>query len=240
MELLAQLPGIGEKTAARYVDLVPPGVKTVASLRKALCALPTDAFARLPIATRMDLRYSPKHRVPRETITLIDREFHKYARGIKFDIGGSYRRGKSVSGDLDIVISRGRNAAEKPMAAWERFRSQVNRGSSLIHILDPFAGNQDKLTVYIRVPGMHVKADIFLAYPEEYIFALLFVTGSGKFNVRMRRVASMKGYLLNQRGLYRKADNNGSGILEPVKVKNEKEIFKILNMKYRTPSERVA
>jgi DNA polymerase/3'-5' exonuclease PolX len=242
--LLAQIPGIGDKTAPRYVDLVPTSVRSISGLRKVLCALPKEEFARLPIAAQMDLRYNPLRRIPREIIELIDGEFQKYARGIRYDIGGSYRRGKPTSGDLDIVLSRG-NSRGNRMGTWEKFRERVNNGSKYVYIMEPFAGKEDKLTVLLRVPEnsgnkrVYVKADIFLTDPEEYVFALLFVTGSGKFNVRMRRVAKIRGYLLNQHGLYKKA-GDGSGVIIPVDVKNEKELFTMLGMQYKEPHERTA
>jgi DNA polymerase/3'-5' exonuclease PolX len=256
--LLAKIPGIGEKTASRYAPLVPGEIRSLSALRKALCALGPADFAHLPVSTQADLKYQPLHRMPRALIDIVNDELRGNGKQRKFDIGGSYRREKPVSGDLDIVFSGSR-------ADWDAFAVGINEKSKRVCIMEPFAGHEDKLTVYMRVKlpaallgkvlsscaedyhdvgrirkskSVYIKADIFLTTPKEYAFALLFVTGSGKFNIRMRRVAKMRGYLLNQHGLYRKT-SDGSGIIEPIAVKSEKDLFNILGMTYKEPRKRI-
>lgn len=264
-ELLVQIPGIGDKTVHKYKKLIPQsqwsGIATMKRLRSTLIKLSQSKFAKLPVAAQADLLFQPTHRIPRSVITLVDNEFKKYANGIRFDIAGSYRREKPQSGDLDIVISA--RGAEK-RKTWRAFMCKINSRSHNVHIMQPFAGNEDKITVLFRVQltnelksdvykllepyhnkvritkenAIYIKADIFLTRPDEYIFALLFATGSGKFNVRMRRLAKIRGYLLNQRGLYKKTADK-SGILQLVPIKNEREVFELLNMRYLVPNDRI-
>lgn len=263
--LLVQIPGIGDKTAHKYKKLIPQSqwsdITTMKQLRSTLIKLPQSEFAKLPIAAQADLLFQPTHRIPRSVITVVDNEFKKHANGIRFDIAGSYRREKPQSGDLDIVISA--RGAEK-RKTWDIFMHRINSRSHNVHIMQPFAGNEDKITVLFRVQltnelksdvydlleqhhnrsritkenAVYIKADIFLTRPDEYVFALLFATGSGKFNVRMRRLAKIRGYLLNQRGLYRRTADK-SGILQLVPIKNEHEVFDLLNMRYLLPKDRV-
>jgi len=78
---------------------------------------------------------------------------------------------------------------------------------------------------------INIKMDIFITPPKEYMYMLLFATGSGTFNIRMRSNAKHKGYLLNQRGLFK------NGVRQ--NIKTEHQLFKFLNMKWLEPENRV-
>lgn len=67
---------------------------------------------------------------------------------------------------------------------------------------------------------------------ESYYSALLYFTGSGSFNKKMRSVAINAGYLLNEYGLFKRDTK------KMIKVKSEKDIFDILNMEYLEPQFR--
>lgn len=265
-ELLIQIPGIGDKTVHKYKKLIPQSqwndISSMKRLRSILIKLSPDKFSKLPIAAQADLLFQPTHNIPRSITTVVDNEFKKYVNSIRFDIAGSYRREKPQSSDLDIVISA--RGAEKRKTL-QAFICKVNSRSNIVHIMEPHAGNDDKITVLFRIQltnelksdvykllepyhnkaritkenAIYIKADIFLTRPDEYIFALLFATGSGKFNVRMRKLAKIRGYLLNQRGLYKKTTDK-SGILQLVPIKNEREVFQLLNMRYLVPKDRIA
>lgn len=253
-ELLQEIPGIGPETADRYIDLVPHRTKTIKQLRYALIRLPNDVFTkRLPVLAQADILFQPLRRISRDLIKIVEEEFKRTNKGIRFDIAGSYRRGKPTSGDLDIVVSA-RSTDKRD--TWERFTKNNNKKSRRVRIMNPIAGHDDKITVLFRIciPARiditnflepyhnkskiqknryaYIKADVFLTRPEEYVFALLFVTGSGRFNVLMRRQAKLRGYKLNQYGLFQ--ISNGKS----VHVKNEKDLFKLLGMRYRQPHER--
>ena len=146
----------------------------------------------------------------------------------------------------------------------DKIISTINIKSKRIKICKPFARGTEKATllfeviipqalqyylakyyqrqiIKVKLPNnkiikkVRVKVDIFLTEEREYIFALLFATGSGTFNVRMRAVAKRKGYLLNHKGIYKK---NGVQ-LRRLPISKEEDIFKLLNMKYRNPEDRI-
>lgn len=221
---------------------------THAEFREILKKIQSD----LPASLQMDLLYHPLRVIPRPIVELLDQEFNKYGVGIKFNIAGSYIRGRPTSGDIDFVISKGNHGAD----IWDYFSGKVNQ-SHIVKILPPFARGEDKVATLVQInieklfknhpefknilkPGqgnnVYIKLDAFLADPDEYLFAMLYAIGSGKFNLRMRAVAKRKGYLLNQRGLYKRLEND---VLEAVPIKNEKDIFDILNIRYKIPSKRV-
>ena len=71
---------------------------------------------------------------------------------------------------------------------------------------------------------------------ESYYFALLYFTGSGAFNQRMRAYSKSKGYLLNEYGLYsldRLDEKRVKGI------ESERDIFEAIGYKYLEPKDRV-
>lgn len=191
----------------------------------------SEIFYLLPEATKHDLLYNPLRIIPREIIELIEKEFKKIIK-IRFDICGSYSRLKKESGDIDLVLS----TEKKKNDTWSYFMNKINQNSKLIQIHVPFAQGSDKVSVLIEVSGLigvNVKMDVFLTNDEDYIFAKLFATGSGNFNIRMRALAKRNGFLLNNHGLFNKKTD------EKIKINSEEDIFKILGMTYKKPEERL-
>ena len=86
--------------------------------------------------------------------------------------------------------------------------------------------------------------DIVETTRENYPFALLYFTGSGPFNVRMRKIALDKGYSINEYSMtYKKtkkiieSDEIQKKIGKPNFI-TEQDIFKFLDMEYKLPTER--
>jgi DNA polymerase/3'-5' exonuclease PolX len=66
----------------------------------------------------------------------------------------------------------------------------------------------------------------FISY-DSYPAALLYFTGSGDFNKKMRQIAKNKGYKLSEYGLFK------DDIM--IKVETERDIFHKLDMEYLPP-----
>ena len=64
---------------------------------------------------------------------------------------------------------------------------------------------------------------------SSYHSALLYFTGSGDLNKKMRQIAKNKGYKLSEYGLFKLSDNS------KVKISSERDFFKILGMEYLPP-----
>jgi DNA polymerase IV len=84
----------------------------------------------------------------------------------------------------------------------------------------------------------------FLVVPEsEFGAALIYFTGDDIFNRSMRLLSKTKGMRLNQRGLYKNVMRGPAGVKptegELVEGAEEKEIFKILDVPWRPPEQRV-
>ena len=186
-------------------------------------------FSELPVATQTDLTYHPLKIIPRDIIDLVNSEFRKYVptKTARFDIAGSYIRGRPTSRDIDLVLS--------DISIWPDFMKLINDNSKFIQILPPYSEGPGKVTTLIKVTetSIHVKMDVFLTDAKGYMFMLLYAIGSGPFNIRMRIIAKKQGLMLNQHGLYKK---DGSAL----EITDECDVFARLGMIYRTPTERIA
>lgn len=136
--------------------------------------------------------------------------------------GGSLRRGKSEIGDVDLVVN-------DPSVN----KSTYQKLNDLLHQ----AGHK----VEVRVMGdshASILVDDFLlelkkSKPEYLGAMMLFVTGSGDWNMGMRAYAKGRGFALNQYGL----SDRDTGKL--VASRTEEEIFNALGVPYVRPENRV-
>lgn len=136
-------------------------------------------------------------------------------------IVGSYRRGEKNSGDIDMLIK----SANKEVLS--KFVKILIDKKYVTHTL----AHGDKKFMGVcqtSKKGKSRRLDLLLTPPEEYAFALLYFTGSDKFNVQMRKHALTKGYSLNEHGFTPK-----SPLME-----TEEEIFQFIDYPYVSPKHR--
>ena len=81
------------------------------------------------------------------------------------------------------------------------------------------------------------RLDLRLVPYESYHAATLYFTGSDEHNKLMRSRAIEKGMRLSEYGLFR-VDADGKESATPEAVSCEEDIFKLLDMAYREPSDR--
>jgi DNA polymerase lambda len=136
-------------------------------------------------------------------------------------IAGSYRRGEQNSGDIDII------------ARWITMDQMVNILQNMGFIIETLAYGETKYMGIIRIypTGIARRIDIRIFRPDEYVYGLLYFTGSEKLNILMRNRANELGASLNE---YSLTDTNGR--IYP--VINEEQIFELLGIVYLTPEQR--
>jgi DNA polymerase/3'-5' exonuclease PolX len=78
------------------------------------------------------------------------------------------------------------------------------------------------------------RLDLLLTPPEEYAYALLYFTGSDKFNILFRKKAIEKGYSLSEHG-FKKLNTK---VETPPYMEDERNIFTFLDIPYVTPNKR--
>jgi DNA polymerase IV len=189
-------------------------------------------------------------RIPRAEITkhgeFVRRALRKVDPTFEVTIGGSYRRGAKDSGDIDFIIT-------KPDADIDLVRSVVVNQlvPNLFSVgflkvaLAATSGDGSKWHGACCLPGQTQwrRIDFLLVPWVEMGAALIYFTGNDIFNRSMRLLASMKGFRLNQRGLYKDVIR-GTGrekITEGtlVESKDERKIFGILGVPWRPPEHRI-
>ena len=164
-------------------------------------------------------------------------------KDIMLTLCGSYRRGKDKSGDIDCLIT---HKYIKTVEDLEH--SDVNILASFVLLLTNVGFLVDHLTDYglTKYMGFCIikpknqgetkpiarRIDIRFIPFESYATAILYFTGSKRFNVVMRAHALKLGYTLNEYNLKRLSDNS------IIPCKKEEDIFTFLKYPYKTPIER--
>lgn len=151
----------------------------------------------------------------------------------KLLIGGSYSRNKPDSGDVDVVLIVPKKFYAKKVVEAFKTMEGVEIGA---------AGEKQMMMVLSLGPSHpYRRVDIFFRTPLEAPATVLQYTSSGPYNVRIRGEANEKGYMLNSSGLFElSTDLNGKGKKagKRVKVKDIKEIFKVLGLRYLPADQR--
>jgi DNA polymerase beta len=236
---LLNIYGIGPVKADELINQF--GIKSLDDLR----ALALKDRTLLTEAQLMGLAFYSDliQRIPRNEMMehekYIREFFLEYAPEFSLTIVGSYRREESTSGDVDILLTYHDVNYEQ---AKLKFSECLDMLIEEEYIIGTLAKGKSKFMGLVQLfddnDSYKVRRmDILLTKPEEFACALLYFTGSQKFNVNFRNVAILKGYTLNEHRLKKKDED--SNIPEPPYFKTEKDIFDFLGIKYLHPNERV-
>jgi DNA polymerase IV len=234
--------GVGISQASRWVN---EGYRTLADLCENNVKL-TEA-QQVGIDHYEDLQ----KRIPRSEVAehgqIVKQVLAQLDPTFQVHIMGSYRRGASDSGDMDLIIT-------KPDVDIQNIRRTVV-GKLIPQLLaDGFlktglaTGEKNSGSKWHGcscLPGSTIwrRIDFLMVPHDEMGAALIYFTGDDIFNRSLRFLASKKGMKLNQRGLYKNV-LRGRGRQkitdgELVEAKDEKKIFEILGVPYRPPEHRI-
>uniref|UniRef100_A0A6C0DNB5 DNA polymerase beta n=1 Tax=viral metagenome TaxID=1070528 RepID=A0A6C0DNB5_9ZZZZ len=233
--ILSEVYGIGPKKAHELV--VEKGVRTIADLRARQDELLNET-------QKMGLHYYEDilEKVPRSEIDVYNAQFgkafdkslasHPTQTNSNYEIVGSYRRGATVSGDIDVIVT-----SNLP----DVFVSFVDALISAKIIIEVLSRGKTKCLVIARLPGHKVarRVDFMFTSPEEYPFAVLYFTGSKGFNTVMRGHALKQGLSLNEHGLYKKLPGKEKEEKIDTTFKTERDIFDHLRLVYKHPVDRI-
>jgi DNA ligase (NAD+) len=228
VNIFTQVHGIGIKKAEKIVE---DGIKTIEELR--------ENQDKLNNIQKKGLKYYEdlQKRIPREEIdsykNLFDDEFKKLKYpNATFEIVGSYRRGVSNSGDIDVIISD----KENDNTIFSNFIKILLEKNVVTELL---SNGKTKSMAIGKLPGdkAYRRIDFLYSSPKEYPFSILYFTGSKAFNTTMRAHALKNSLSLNEHGLY-KMEGKKKGELLDLDLKTEKDIFDYLKLKYVEPVNR--
>lgn len=216
LELL-KLDGVGPKTAKLLWQKM--NITSVADLERAVRARRIRALKgfgekkeALFLKSIARLRQSST-RMNREQAEGVITEVTRVMKEGSYTVAGSFRRGKSTIGDIDIV------STEKP--------GHLN---PLLHtIADEMIDSGDKKTSFL-CRGSRV--DVRFTKPATFGSMLFHMTGSAAFNIRMRELALSKGASLNEYGIV----DNIRGVSH--EFPREEDVFSYLGLDFIVPELR--
>lgn len=191
---VAALPGFGEKTAAKLLEAIEHRKKNAGTFLLGDVA---------PIASRLldDLRSHPEI--------------------LRAEVAGSYRRGKEVVHDLDLIVAtREAKLVSEDFAGHELVERVIAAGAT-------------KTSVILK---NGLQCDLRVVSGAEFPFAIQYFTGSKEHNVRLRSRALERGWSLNE---YRFSEAEGRKLREPIpEVQDEADIYRSLGLRWIPPELR--
>jgi DNA polymerase IV len=191
-------------------------------------------------------------RIPRAEVKrhgeMVRRALQEIDASFEVTIGGSYRRGSELSGDIDLIITKpGGTLSVIRTIVLESLVPQLFKKGFLkvsLAALDFGAATGSKWHGASALPGSTVwrRLDLLLVSWGEMGAAQIYFTGNDVFNRSIRLLARRKGMRLNQCGLFKNV-MRGKGMVkmnegELVESKSEKRIFEILGVPWRRPEDR--
>ena len=249
-EVLEELEGVINIGRSKAVELYGLGVKSVKDLQKKIKSGDIEVNDKILLGLKYYKKFQEK--IPREHIVDVEKflqgrvEYLNKKEKLNFKnkyiltICGSYRRGKSSSGDVDVLITK--------IGSSKKSKDLNKHLPKIVNILKkPWKSNDydpllvDNLTDVTPTKYMGFakfskklpfRIDIRFVPYESYYTALLYFTGSGELNKQMRQIAKEKGYKLSEYSLI-KIESNKSEL-----INSEERVFEILGMKYLKPTER--
>ena len=188
--------GIGPKKAKSLVE--KDGVTTIDELRQRQDEL-LNSVQKKGLKHYEDILLRIQRCEINEYKLILDKVFRKLPSkaGSTFDIVGSYRRGKSNSGDIDIIVTNNENNK----AVFTDFLTALTEKGLLIETLSK--GKVKSLTIGRIKDYPARRLDFMYSPPSEYAFAVLYFTGSKPFNVVMRQRALDLGYSMNEHSFHK-------------------------------------
>ena len=241
IHIFGEIYGVGPKKAE---ELAKQGFKSIAELRQRLKTDPNI----LKATQKVGLQYYEDilERIPRKEIDEYHYEFSKNMSiteplsgaeplsRAKYEIVGSYRRGASSSGDIDVIFT------SADSALFDQFLDSLIGAGVIKEVL---SRGKSKCLVIACLPShkgrrqgfVYRRVDFLYTTPAEFPFAVLYFTGSKGFNVVMRNHALARGYSMNEHGMTVKATGQPVGHY----FAKESDIFDFLGIEYKLPEERI-
>jgi len=243
---LEEIVGVGRVKALEFYN---QGITTVKMLKQKIKKGEIEINEKIELGLKYYGKY--KTNIPRKEIDKVYKILTKIINTINkenkltednkyiFEVCGSYRREKTTSGDIDVLISKlGTLEKNKDSTSLELFvnklKENIKTNDDKPLLIDDITDKnfETKYMGFAKYKDNHVRRiDIrYVAY-DSYYSALLYFTGSADLNKKMRNIAKSKGLKLSEYGLF-KTDGT------KLKIKSEEDFFKELDLDYIPPNER--
>jgi DNA polymerase/3'-5' exonuclease PolX len=223
-EVFLEIHGIGPSFAH---DLADRGYRTLEDLKAGVA----DGSLTLNRTQTIGLTYhdSIRERIPRAEMVEHEKVLKEVAP-CSCDIVGSFRRGLKDSGDIDMLLCSSDSGMLDTM---------VKALTDRHYIRETLAYGKHKFMGIVKLGKLPFRRlDILLTPPEAYGYALLYFTGSQRFNILVRQHALTKGYSLNEHTLSVDPKWKGAKPKAIPVLKTEAEILAFLGIKWVSPTDR--
>lgn len=234
---LTKVTGIGPAAAHK---LVQEGIMSVEDLRKHPDKLNHHQQIGLKYYEDFEKRI-PRHEVE-QLRDVAFKEIGDLDKSYTCDVCGSFRRGATSSGDIDILLTHPDFTSESGKKP--KLLSQVVEKLEASGLVTDRLSLGDVKFMGVCILGetdsqkdrAHQRIDIRLIPSDQYSCALLYFTGSDQFNKDMRLHALELGFTLNEYCIRPVGSTGTPG--EPMPVSSEEDLFDYLGMDFKKPSER--
>ena len=237
-----ELQGVYGIGPAKATELIRKGIHSVQELRNQVQQDKTI----LNDKQRIGLQYYEDllQRIPREEMAEHEAFLVSFAP-MPAELVGSYRRGADTSGDIDVLLRapQGQTVRDTQSMFYQYVQKLINDG----YIQEILALGPHKCMAISRLPlvpdatRVSRRLDLLVTPDEEYACALLYFTGSDRFNVAFRQHAIQKGYTLNEHRIQRQRQRQEQDEKEAEVpyMAREADLFDFLGLAYVAPVERV-
>ena len=231
LDQLQNIYGVGP---AKAKELVDAGIHNIVQLREEIQKNPK----LLNDKQKVGLQYYEDllERIPRKEMEEHERVLRelrpKAWKKYQMDLVGSFRREAATSGDIDVLIRIPKDTkhAKEELAEYVRALQESN------YVEEVLAIGEHKCMAICRLPNQKARRlDLLLTPDEEYAYALLYFTGSDKFNVAFRQHALHHNYTLNEHALTPIQE----GVRPVPYMPTERSIFQFLKLRYVEPKNRI-
>jgi DNA polymerase/3'-5' exonuclease PolX len=243
---LEEIVGVGRVKALEFYN---QGITTVKMLKQKIKKGEIEINEKIELGLKYYGKY--KTNIPRKEIDKVYKILTKVINTVNkenkltednkyiFEVCGSYRREKTTSGDIDVLISKiGTLEKNKDSTSLELFvnklKEKIKTNDDKPLLIDDITDKnfETKYMGFAKYKDNPVRRiDIrYVAY-DSYYSALLYFTGSADLNKKMRNIAKSKGLKLSEYGLF-KTDGT------KLKIKSEEDFFKELDLDYIPPNMR--
>ncbi|KAJ1502582.1 hypothetical protein HMI54_004791 [Coelomomyces lativittatus] len=230
---LMQVHGIGPVTAR---ELLQKNIHSIDELKQAIEKDPNLISFQQYIGLKYvsDLKLKIPRAEMESHLNLLKSQIHRISDLFIFEFVGSYRRGATESGDIDVLLTLHPDVpVDKRSILFQKLCQSLK---DLGYFQDILALGSKKCMAVCKLtstlPARRI--DLTLTQNEEFPFALLHGTGSDQFQIRIRKHALQRGYTMNERGLEKINDQAES----VPKISQEREIFEFLQFPFIDPSQR--
>ncbi|EDO36295.1 predicted protein [Nematostella vectensis] len=235
---LTRVSGIGPAAAKKLIE---DGVSSLEDLKRVRGRLNHHQQIGLKYVDEFETRIPREEMIKLRDIVLV--HVKKQDKNLTATVCGSFRRGATSSGDIDILLSH----PDYTSSSQNYDKKSLLHG--LVHCLekadfvtDTLSLGETKFMGVCILPEerdvrrLHRRIDIRLIPHDQYYCGILYFTGSDVFNKQMRHEALEKGFTLNEYSIRPLGSTGVPG--EPLPVSSEQDVFDIIGMEYKPPEQR--